>query len=455
MLKIFFTIARRNVVKNKKRSLLIGLAVFVSSVILLSSGALANGAGRQLAARYRNLMAGDVSVVWANVKDIDPSDAGRLFFSEFDPKKKEANLAAAARCREYLSAHANEIETVYAPVRAFGLLEAGRYASFGTIYGASDNEIAFLAHSRIFDLAAGETFAAYDDYAAVISEEMATENRIAIGDWITVDGQTPQGYVNSIEFAVVGLYRKAAPWDNKTIYMSEKNARELLQWDERLFALARVYLKRPERRPEFARGLDAFLLTGSDVLRAEPNGAAGEFYLTFGQTLKSVFLCFTVFLLFVIGLGIRSTVRLNVFERLGEFGTLRAIGFGRSGPLFIIFFEVLVLSLVALAAAFLLTLALVFVFSFTGVYMGDGVLNSILGGEYLFPALDLFDVLTALALIAVFSLIAPLKPALRVCLQKITDLLARNQKQSFAIAYLILMIARKIFPAFGKKNSAV
>src|SRR4030042_1686808 len=203
MLKILFTIGLRNVMKNRKRSLFIGLAICISSAILLCSGALANGAGRQLTARYRDYQAGDVTAVWKNVKEIDPSDAGRLLFSEFDSKEMEANLKAAERFREFRRTHPDEIAAVYAPLRAFGMLDNNVYASFCMIYGLSAEELAFLHKSRIYALAAGESFIAYDDYAAVISQEMAADNHVRIGDWITLDAQTPQGYVNSIEFCVV------------------------------------------------------------------------------------------------------------------------------------------------------------------------------------------------------------------------------------------------------------
>ena len=453
MLKILFTIALRNVLKNRKRSLLIGFAIFITSSILLSSGALANGAGRQLAARYRNVMAGDVTAVWENVKEIDPADAGRLLFSEFDPKKMEANRRATERFREFCRTRSDQIEAVYTPLRVFGMLDNGMYAAFGTIYGLSDDELEFLKRSRVYDLAAGESFESYDDFAAVISEEMAAENRVGIGTWITLDAQTPQGYVNSIEFNVVGLYKNAAPWDNKTIYISEKNARTLYQWDESLFAQARVLLNRPSERAAFARDLDAFLLAESGVLRAEANGQVAGFFLTFGESLKSVFLFFTAFLLFVIGLGIRSTVRLSIFERLSEFGTLRAIGFARRSAFLIVFFEILILGLLSLLAAMLFTLALAAVFGAVGLYVGNGVLNSLLGGEYVYPVLDPLDLVTALGLIGLFAFLAPLKPALRVTLQRITDLLARNQKQVFAIVELLKARARKLFRRPGPDAS--
>ena len=94
--------------------------------------------------------------------------------------------------------------------------------------------------------------------------------------------------------------------------------------------------------------------------------------------------------------------------------------------------------------ALILTLLLTAVFGTVGVYTGGGILSSILGGEYVYPVLDPRDVLTALGLIAVFSLFSPLKPALRVMLQKITHLLGRNQQQLFAVIEAVKAVRRTV-----------
>jgi ABC-type lipoprotein release transport system permease subunit len=451
MIKIIFTIAVRNIIKNKKRSLLIGLAVFVSCTILLVSGALSSGAGKQLAERYRNYLAGDVVVSWANVKEIDPSDAGRLLFSEFDGKKQARNIEAIRAISDFCIKRSFEIEKIITPLRVFGMLDTGQFIAFGMIYGVSDSELEFLHEKRIFNQSRGESILDYDDYTVCISDEMADTNHIAIGDWITLDCQTPSGYVNSIEFNVVGTYRNSAPWDNTTIYITDKNARELFQWDPSLFSQARIYLKDRQQAKAFAAELDSVLVSAYGVLCAEPAEQSGSFYLTFADSLKSIFTFFVFFLLFIIAIGIRSTVRMNVFQRMSEFGTLRSIGFGRPSNFFIIVFEVFALTLASLFVALAVTLLLVLITSHSGIFVGNGVLTSLLGGEYIYPELDIADTLFAITLVAIFSLLAPAKPALRLCIQKITDLLAKNQKNLFAAVYGIkLMINRFKSPSRKK-----
>ncbi|MEN6313336.1 MAG: hypothetical protein ABFD25_03700, partial [Clostridiaceae bacterium] len=68
-----------------------------------------------------------------------------------------------------------------------------------------------------------------------------------------------------------------------------------------------------------------------------------------------------------------------------------------------------------------------------GIYIGKGAVAYALGGESIYPVFEFYDTFTALIMITLFSLFAPLKPGLRLCYHKITDLLAQNQKPLSAI----------------------
>jgi ABC-type lipoprotein release transport system permease subunit len=124
-------------------------------------------------------------------------------------------------------------------------------------------------------------------------------------------------------------------------------------------------------------------------------------------------------------------------ERYTEIGTLRAIGYNRFQSFILIFLEIFILSLIFFSIAFILNLVLVLIFGKTGIYIGKGTIAYALGGESVYPLFDPSDTLTALIIITGFSLFAPLKPGLRLCCQKITDLLAQNQKPLSAILTMI------------------
>jgi putative ABC transport system permease protein len=437
-ISIFFRIAYRNILKNPKRSILVGLTLIISCTLLLFSFSIGNGVSRQIITKYRNFQSGDVTVLWKNVKKIDISDPSRLFFSNFDIQHDRENRTAIRRLDAFLKKNAGDIAACYKSIRNEGMLDTGRYASFCIIFGVSPAELKFWERTRNFQLAAGVLPFGRRD-GVCISDDLARKNEIRIGDWITLDSTTPRGLVNSLEYQVVGLYKSSSEFDNIYIYMTPDNALELFDQDSTYFRSARIYLKNPATARLFAKQLDEYLTAGNDQLRAEAIGDSARFYSTIAGFLKGLFSFFVIFILLLIAVGIRSTVRMNLFERLKEFGTLRAIGFNRAQNFLIIFLEIFLLALISLGTAGVLTLILVGVFNRTGLYIGKGAIAYALGGESIYPVFQFTDLAGALLLITIFAFFAPLKPGLRLCYQKITDLLAQNQKP---VVVLLLAIRR-------------
>lgn len=438
-ISIFFRIAYRNILKNFKRSILVGLTLVISCTLLLLSFAIGNGVSRQIISKYRNFQSGDVAVLWKNVKKIDVSDPSRLAFSNFDIRYDRENKVGIGRLNDFLKKNAGEIALYYPSIRNEGMLDTGRYASFSIIYGVTPAELQFWERTKIFQLVAGVLpFGKRDGIC--ISDDLALQNGIRIGDWVTVDSTTPHDLVNSLEYQVVGLYKSSSEFDNIYIYMALDNALELFDQDPVYFRSARIYLKDPGKAQRFAKQLDRYLTAGNDQLRAESMADSARFYSTIAGFLKGLFSFFVIFILLLIAVGIRSTVRMNIFERLKEFGTLRAIGFNRGHSLLIIVLEIFLLAVISLGVACIITFIFIGILSQTGLYIGKGTIAYALGGESIYPVFQWGDLLSALLVITIFAVFAPLKPGLQLYYQKITDLLAQNQKP---VTVLVAMLRRR------------
>jgi ABC-type lipoprotein release transport system permease subunit len=442
-------IALRNVLADRRRTVLITLSLFVSSFLLLMADGIGNGADSQLLSRHRAVQSGDVVACWRNVRDeVDPSDPGRLLFSEFDGKKKAENRAALGAFEAFLRENGDEVAAVYRPIRAFGTLDTGEYAAYCMIYGASPAELSHLEREKAFELIDGSPLSTVR-FGAAISEETAEKNGIWVGDYIALDCATPSGLVNSMDFEVSGVYRNGAPWDNVTVYVQENDARALLEWDPGSFASARVFLKNPADRGDFAHRLDGALEAAGGELRAEPSDVSTAFWESFSSFMKALFTFFVIFLLAVVAVGVRSATRMNLFQRIQEFGTLRALGFSRPKCLLIVFAETFIVSLFALAAASALAAALTFALSRLGIYVGPGPASYILGGQYVYPAFRFTDLATAFAVIGAFALVAPLGPGRKLLRQKITDMLAKNQRRVPLFGSVLRRRLDRLGPATG------
>jgi ABC-type antimicrobial peptide transport system permease subunit len=144
--------------------------------------------------------------------------------------------------------------------------------------------------------------------------------------------------------------------------------------------------------------------------------------------MRSIFFLFMVFLLIIIAMGLRSTVRLGLFERMREFGTIRVVGYGRGQSFALIFLEFFFLALIAMAGAFILTGILVAIIGRTGVHIGSGPQTYFFGGESFYPEIRIGDLIDGFLVILLFSLVSTLSPGLKISFQKIPDLLARKPR---------------------------
>jgi len=283
----------------------------------------------------------------------------------------------------------------------------------------------------------------------IINQDILKKYNLNIGDWILIDCKTIYGAWNPLDFKIVGTYKNRAPWDNWLVFMSKQNARLLFAADEEMWDVAQIILHTRKENKRLAQELNEYLNKESALLLAEPYEEACTFLMNLSGNFRVMYIIFVFFLIFIIALGIRSTVRMNIFERRQEFGTLRAIGYPKFITFLILFFELLFLSLFALAAATLISLSIIAIFAIQGIYVGSGPMSYMYGGDHIYPFLNFIDVVFTLFIITVLSLFAPLKPALNLNMQRITDILHKRQKKIIvSLAFLKHMISRK---AAGKK----
>jgi putative ABC transport system permease protein len=436
-------IACRNIIKNKKRSLFIGTAIFISCFFLLISNAVGNGTADAIVKEYYYQQAGDVVLLWEKALEIEKDSPSRIYLSQFEADKVRENKQALAKLESFLKQHTSDIRQSFQVVRRGVLLVTSEDIINANVYGMSDGEWEFLQQKKLIQLEQGE-FDPHEDYTIIISRLIADTNNLKVGDWVTLDATSAYGANNSLEYKISAVYRNGVPWNNDYIYMTEKDARLLYDFDPEDFDSMRIYLKNPDTSEVFARTLDTSLTETSSVLRALEGKEACVFFTQQAEFFKSLYTFFVIFLLIIIGFGIRATVRMNLFERMREFGTLRAIGYNRRQNFFIIFCEIFLLALFSLLGAFILSTFIVLITSQTGIYVGSGAASWLFGGDYLYPKLEYQDVLFALAVIFILSLLAPFKPGLKLCYQKITDILLKRQEKTLLVVLMIKNIFRRI-----------
>ncbi|MRN51860.1 ABC transporter permease [Paenibacillus monticola] len=427
---VLIKIALRNIFAHKKRSAMIGAAILISCLFILLSASTMNGVQQQVLKGYMNIQSGHVAVEWEEQYKISGSDAGK--FSEngktYDLQKDAENKVALRRLDTYLQQHEDEIKAFYPTLHRNAYITEGSSMDYVMLYGITEASGQFFSDTKTVETDSG-TFEFKQENDLYLSKEKLVDNNLKVGDTIAIDYTSAEGEAKSANFRVAGAYANGAGYNNIYAYMSDSYLRELLAIEPEYFDIGRLYLKNDAKSGVFSSALDADLLQESPVLRAESYSLASEFYTNTSKIMKLFFNIFFIFFLCVIAAGVYTTIKMNISERLKEFGSMRAIGYSRLQTYLIVFYELFFLSLISLLIAFVLSFVLVLYFSNAGIYVGPGVVSFVLGGESFFPFMKIGDVVFSFAIILLFSLISTLYPGLQMCYQNITDLMLKRQKR--------------------------
>ncbi|HYF76571.1 MAG TPA: FtsX-like permease family protein [Symbiobacteriaceae bacterium] len=430
-------IALRNVWAQKRRNSLIGLAVMVSALLLLLSDAVMNGVTRQVLRGYLNLQSGHVAVVWSEMKTVKPNDAARFLtkLKSFDPAQAEANRQATQRLKQYLADSSSNVAAFFPAVRRSVQTKVGDQINRSIAYGLTKANRDHLLNTGTIRMVSGR-LPEGSSHAVALSQESATAQGLTIGSQIILETAVGDEW-KSVTFEVTGIYANGAGYDNYYAFMDDGVARDLFGYGPDEFDAGQIFLKDQSRAERFAHDLDAYLLAGGTVLRAESYAEASPFYTNNSRLMKMMFNGNVVFLLIIIAVGLRATIGINLMQRMREFGTIRAIGFGRCQNYIMILAEVWFLAMAALLVAFVLAAGLTWWFGSRGVWVGPGAISFALGGESFYPELSAWDVVKALGIILGFAVFATLGPGLRIVGHGITDLLLARQRRVSLVRMLL------------------
>ena len=268
-----------------------------------------------------------------------------------------------------------------------------------------------------------------------INRSKAENLELEVGDNVEICAKTQAGEMNYYETKVTGIYSGGAFYDTYYAFIALDTAESIFEIEDGYFDVLKVFLKDLSKAEYEAEEMNRVL--DNEVMTVETYSEANTFYTTMPSVIKLVCVAFTLFLLVLIAIGLRSTIRINLMQRMKEFGTIRAIGFSRMQTYGIIFTETFIISFFAFTVALTVVLALLFVVGIQGIYVGPAM-STVFGSERLYPYLNVIDVLETFGVIILFSLMATLKPGLQMCYQNITDILGMKVERIHLLRKIIL-----------------
>jgi putative ABC transport system permease protein len=420
-----FTIAFRNLLAHRSRSLMLGLAVAFTTLVLTLLLGLTAGIERTLEDGVTTLFSGHVNT--NGFYKVSPSSAAPML---------QGRAKALADVRALLP----DAIQVTDRFLAYGKVIGEKASIESPMWGVDMNDEPKLQQKLI---AAPEAEFGRSDIMAMakpggiaVYAKQAKKLQVKVGDMVTLSMPTARNINNTKDVKVVAVLKDMGFLSSFCLFLHRKDVQEiyaagddstgqvlayfkpganLAKIEDRLRRglVERGYLLRePDHKPVYMKfeGVANEPWTGQklDVSTWKDEAAYMEWLV---KVLKALSFGITLILLFIIAMGVMNAAWISVTERTKEIGTLRAIGMGRKPIMAMFVMESLLLASLACAAGMGLGLALCAGLNAVGVPVPSENLQSLLLSDRLTLAADPVTLSFAFFTITLLTTAGALYPA--------------------------------------------
>lgn len=421
-MQVMWILAVRNLLRHKARTAMTLFAVAAGVAALILSGGFVADMLDQLAESIIHSQSGYVQVAKAG-------------FHEQGTRSPEQYLIKQPEALQQEIARLPAVKAVMGRVSFSGLIS--NYQSDWSIIGEgleADKEAQLGSHLEILE---GRQLTDQDQFGILLGAGVAHALKLHPGDEITLLINTAEGALNSLEFEVIGVFQSfSKDYDDRAVRIPLSAAQDLLG-SQGVNTLVLDLHRRKDTAAvvsELRRFLDSSSAAETKQEGQGVQDGAGfavldwenlnDFYKNAAAMYAQQFGVLQIIVLVLVLLSVGNNVNMSVSERLGEFGTLRALG-DRSRVIFqLVLVENTVLGLAGALLGLLLGGLLALLISAIGIPMPPPP-NANLGYVahiLLIPA----TLLMAFGVGLAATFFAALLPALRVSRTDIVTALREN-----------------------------
>jgi putative ABC transport system permease protein len=312
---MFLKLALRNIVRQRLRTAMTLAAIVVSVVGLILSAGFVQDIFVQLGEAVIHSQSGHLQIARQGYFDEGSRKPERYLIADPDPLVR--SVAALAG-----------VDDVMARLKFAGLLNNGKADL--SIVGEGIEPDKETRLGTYLTLRRGRMLTTADRYAILLGEGVAHSLQLAPGDRATCLVVTPDGAMNVLEFDVVGVFASfSKDYDARTVKIPLKAARELLDTTGANALVVR--LGDTDDTESVAAAAGALIAKQGLELRRWQD--LNDFYNKTVDLYDRQLGVLRVIVLLMVLLSVTNTINMAVYERTGEFGTMRAMG-NRSRYLF-------------------------------------------------------------------------------------------------------------------------
>ena len=318
-----FKLALRNIFRQKMQTMMT-LAAIVSGVAgIILAGGWVNDIYVQLGEALIHSQSGHLQIYRQGYFASGTRSPEKYLINDSDQLSQQ--IAASVGVEKFY--------TGMARLNFSGLLNNGRSDLPIVGEGVQPAKEAELGSSVV--ITAGRQLADSDDFGILLGQGVAKALKLSPGDHITLLANTLDGALNSLDFEVIGVFQSFSnDYDARAVKIPLPAAQELIgtQGVNALVILLRETRDTDQVARQLASTLDA---AGLEVKTwVELN----DFYEKTVELYKGQFGVLQIIILIMVLLSVANSVNMSIFERVGEFGTMMALG-NRSNQVFLLIMQ--------------------------------------------------------------------------------------------------------------------
>lgn len=355
---IFIKLAWRNLFRNRRRTLLSGLMIGFGLAALMATDAFVRGAVDNMVQSATSTFLGDAQI---------HKDGFRKTHEVEQFMTGSASIAGNLR-KEPLVKNASE------RVVSFAMLTSPANVNSIMMYGidpASERGISKIDEAIV----QGEYFKTGEKGKILIGKKLADLLEVTLGDKVVVTvAQAKTGELSQEMFRIGGIFSLGIrEMDSAMAFVPIANAREMLKIGESAHEIAFTF-------KELRKASDAALPLWAQYSK---DGNEALSWVKLMPELNS-FIAMSDFSLYImaiilfgiVGIGIINTLFMSLYERMFEFGVMRAVGTRPVRMASLVVLEAASLALISVVIGIIIGTVILGVVSYTGIdYTGSEFMN--------------------------------------------------------------------------------
>ena len=431
---IYFTIALRNLLQARRRSLFLSIAMAIVTALLVLLNSLSEGVANNLVTAATTLSAGHINV--AGFHKTTPSDASPIVTNK-EPlskilKERTPHLDYMIDRSRGWGKLVSETGSVQTGITGIEIAKEG--ALLKTLQLAAEKEYVEGGSGTVF----GDPMQLAESGTVMLFASQAKRLEVLVGDQITLRAENPGGHTNTVDLVVVAVMRDMGLLSSFSVFVPTSDVLELYQLADSTTGSFQLYLDDIELADSVMGELRIILEEeGYELMDYRPEPFFFKFeqvasedwtgqridlttwedevsFLTWILTaLDTVSFSLIAILFAIIAIGIANTLMISVRERTREIGTSRAIGMSRGAVMLMFMLEALILALAATTLGALIGALLAVGINAATVEVPIEAMRAILLSDVLRLSVNVQQTISSVLALTLFAGFSAIWPALR------------------------------------------